>query len=89
MDLPARTLHHASSSLCLADLGLGQSATVTGFDPTHDPATARRLFDLGFHVGAPVTVVRRSAFGGPRVYRVGDYELALRAADARGVQVTA
>lgn len=71
----------------LADLRVGESATIVGFDPSLVPATARRLFDLGFAVGAPVHAVRRAPLRDPIVYSVAHYEIALRRAEAASIRV--
>lgn len=71
----------------LADLHRGQSATVVGYADDVAPSTARRLFDLGLVPGIEVTVVRRAPMRDPVIYRVGDYEIALRAEQTRGIHV--
>lgn len=45
-------------------------------------ATARRLGDLGFTPGTTVEVVRRAPLRDPVVYRVRDYDICLRRAQA-------
>lgn len=67
----------------LVDLAVGETAMLAGVCGLADDDSARRLYDLGFAPGAPVTPVRTSPLGGPRVYRVADYEVALRASEAR------
>ncbi|ASN26555.1 ferrous iron transport protein A [Streptomyces pluripotens] len=71
----------------LADLRPGMSGHVTGIDESVEPSTARRLFDLGFAPGAEVTVLRKAPLGDPVVFRVVDYEVALRTAQAVSIQV--
>lgn len=66
----------------LADLPPGARATVVRVAGTRWPATARRLRDLGFTPGAVVHVVRRAPLRDPVVYRVKDYEVCLRRAEA-------
>jgi ferrous iron transport protein A len=51
------------------------------------PVTARRLVDLGFTRGTAVRVLRRAPLRDPVVYRVKDYELCLRRAQAACVEV--
>lgn len=51
------------------------------------PSIGRRLMDLGFSPGALVEVVRRAPLGDPVVYRVKDYEVCLRRAQAACVYV--
>jgi ferrous iron transport protein A len=51
-------------------------------------ATVGRLADLGFTVGTVVQVVRRAPLRDPVIYRVKDYEVCLRRAQAACVQVS-
>lgn len=51
------------------------------------PSIGRRLMDLGFSPGALVEVVRRAPLGDPVMYRVKDYEVCLRRAQAACVYV--
>lgn len=71
----------------LADLAVGQTARVTTVDAAHDPAGARRMFDLGFVPGAEVRMVRRAPLADPVVFRIAGYEVALRREQARWVSV--
>ncbi|QOV33498.1 ferrous iron transport protein A [Streptomyces ferrugineus] len=71
----------------LADLAPGARATVAAVVADGSPSVARRLNDLGFTVGAVVEVVRRAPLRDPVVYRVKDYEVCLRRAQAAYVQV--
>lgn len=66
----------------LADLAPGARATVAEVVTTGSPQTARRLAALGFTPGAVVEVVRRAPLRDPVVYRVKDYEICLRRAQA-------
>lgn len=85
---PAFQMTAAPTSRGLHELVEGESATIVRLAHASDAATARRLFDLGFTPGATVTKVRRAPFGGPSVYRVADYEIALRPAQARTITIT-
>jgi len=60
----------------LADLHLGQSATLSNIELA--PAIAEHLMNLGFVPGLSVTVARSAPGGDPRVYRVDGTEVALR-----------
>jgi len=71
----------------LADLERGQRARVVGYSTSVEPSAARRLFDLGLMTGIEVTMVRRAPMRDPVIFRVGDYEIALRAAQARSIHV--
>lgn len=73
--------------LSLADLPVGQGATVVGVPNSADPA-CRRLCDLGFLPGTPVRVVRRAPLGDPTVYDVRGSHTALRRAESREIRVT-
>ncbi|MFB9445422.1 ferrous iron transport protein A [Dactylosporangium vinaceum] len=66
----------------LADFAPGRRATVLGMTADAPPAVARRLEDLGLTSGTTVEVVRRAPLRDPVVYRVKDYELCLRRAQA-------
>jgi ferrous iron transport protein A len=65
----------------LAELAPGARATVVEV-VAGAPETARRLGALGFTPGAVVEVVRRAPLRDPVVYRVKDYEICLRRAQA-------
>ncbi|PNY82182.1 FeoA family protein [Deinococcus koreensis] len=69
----------------LDQLSTGETAHVLGLDPRHP--LRRRLLELGFVRGAPVTVVRRAPLGDPMELRVNGTDLALRQADLRGIRV--
>ncbi|MDF3142929.1 MULTISPECIES: FeoA family protein [unclassified Streptomyces] len=74
--------------LSLADLAPGARAAVLGVVAEGEPTVARRLHDLGFTPGAVVEVVRRAPLREPVLYRVSDYEVCLRRAQAERVHVT-
>ena len=73
----------------LADLTPGAFAVVVRVAADQSPATARRLEDLGFTPGTVVQVVRRAPLKDPVIYRVKDYEMCLRLAQAAFVHVMA
>ena len=79
---------HASASAVrtLGDLRRGDRARISGYGAA-DPQITRRLFDLGLCVGAEVEVVRVAPMQDPVIFRVADYELALRRREARGILV--
>ncbi|MGI8456495.1 MAG: FeoA family protein [Propionibacteriaceae bacterium] len=81
--------HHAGGrpSSSLADLAPGRSARIIDVSDEVDPATARRLVDLGFAPGAEVLVVRRAPLADPVVFRVAGFEMALRRKQARCIRV--
>ena len=71
----------------LAALPVGSKALVLGFATDLPERTARRLFDLGFLPGAQVQTIYRTPLGDPHVYRLSDYEIALRRSEASDVVV--
>ncbi|MEU8650542.1 FeoA family protein [Streptomyces sp. NPDC048737] len=71
----------------LADLAPGARASVTGVVADGEPTVVRRLHDLGFTPGAVVEVVRRAPLRDPVLYRVKDYEVCLRRAQAAYVHI--
>jgi ferrous iron transport protein A len=73
----------------LAELAPGARATVVEVVAAGAPETARRLGALGFTPGAVVEVVRRAPLRDPVVYRVKDYEICLRRAQAACVHTIA
>lgn len=75
--------------LTLDDLERGQRCRVVGYSQAVEPSAARRLFDLGLVPGIEVTMVRRAPLRDPVIFRVGDYEIALRRAQASGIHVEA
>lgn len=87
--LGARSLARTERSGCttLDCLRPGQCARLAGFTDDVEPAVARRFHDLGFTCGAEVSVVRRAPLRDPVVYRVADYEIALRGRDAAHIAI--
>lgn len=73
----------------LADLDRGGRGRVIGYRDDVEASAARRLFDLGLVPGIEVAMVRRAPLRDPVIYRVGDYEIALRAAQARCIHIEA
>ena len=74
-----------SQQLCLDSVPVGGSARVLGI--RGQDVLAQRLQDLGFWPGTAVEVVCSAPFGGPVVYRLRGYRLALRRDEAARVQV--
>ncbi len=73
----------------LADLRRGTTARIVGICETADPATCRRLFDLGFAPGTEVEMLRRAPMADPVVFRIAGYEIALRREQACCIRVSA
>ena len=76
-----------TAAITLASLDRGQRAIVLGYSDAVAPSTARRLFDLGLVPGVEVTMIRRAPLGDPAIFQVGDYEIALRGAQADCITV--
>jgi ferrous iron transport protein A len=52
-----------------------------------DHALSHRLLEMGLIEGAEVRVIRRAPLGDPLQIRVGDFDLTLRASEARLIDV--
>jgi ferrous iron transport protein A len=74
--------------VALAELRPGTEATVVRVESGLSPAIARRLADLGFTPGTRVRVERRAPLRDPVLYRLRDYAVCLRRAQAAQVRVT-
>ncbi|MBR7184397.1 MAG: ferrous iron transport protein A [Clostridia bacterium] len=70
-------------SLC--DLAPGERGTVTAL--TADAGMRRRLLDIGFIPGTPVTCIGRSPFGDPAAYLIRGTVIAIRKKDGRTVRL--
>ncbi len=70
---PARSRRQPAS---LVELREGEQGVLDRLDLPRD--TARRLMELGFVPGHPVTAARSAPGGDPRVFRVDGSEIALR-----------
>jgi len=66
----------------LSDFPPGASVVVVGAVTGAPPSLVRRLEDLGFTAASVVEVVRRAPLRDPTIYRVRDYEICLRRAQA-------
>lgn len=71
----------------LSTLKAGVKAVLVGFDDSLDAPTTRRLMDLGFLPGRCVELVRKAPMRDPLMFRVCDYELVLRGAQAGKILV--
>ncbi len=74
------------ASLTLDRLEPGEMATIVAL--RHEPAQQGRLLEMGLLVGTPVEMIRRAPMGDPIEYRVGDYNLSLRVAVAKLIEVS-
>ena len=77
----------ACSGCTLAELPRGGAATIVGPVQDAPDTVARRLFDLGFVPGARVELLRRAPMADPMIFSVAGYEIALRRAQARLIDV--
>lgn len=66
-------------------LTVGQRATVLSLAAV--PEQRRRMLDLGFVPGSPVTALQESPWGDPVAYGVCGAVIALRRSDARQISV--
>lgn len=69
----------------LYDIPTGKSAHILRV-PGRD-AMSRRLLDIGFTPGTPVTCLYKAPGGDPRAYLVRGAVIALRKEDARAVEI--
>lgn len=72
-------------SISLAELGVGQSARITGI--RGNGAIRQRLLDMGVTRGARVAVKRLAPLGDPIEIAVKGYSLAIRRDEARAIAV--
>jgi Fe2+ transport system protein FeoA len=78
-----------STSRNLSDLEPGDCARVVDLSDHLPGAERRRLLEIGFFPGTPVTAVRRSPLGDPVAYEVRGMVVALRHAQAREIEIDA
>lgn len=71
----------------LSGLPVGSTATVTGLAQLDSDPCCRRLRDLGFLPGTPVTAVRRAPLGDPTVFEIRGYQVALRRTESAKVVI--
>jgi len=74
----------ATSNATLAELPVGTRISITGF--TENGGYTAQLRRLGLVTGTEVTLVRRAPLGDPLELRLRGYSLALRPAEAAGLQ---
>jgi len=72
----------------LSELAPGQHGVIVGIGDDASPE-ARRLADIGFVSGTPITVERRAPLGDPTVYVVRGTRIALRRSAAALIEVRA
>lgn len=70
----------------LAELKIGQTATILNVGGKG--SLRQHFLDMGVLPGVPVTLVKYAPMGDPMELRVHGYELTLRRADARKIEVS-
>ncbi len=90
-ELTSRTLACAldcpfASTIALHELPKGSTAVIAAYRDANS-VLCRRLFDLGFHPGLEVELVRKAPMRDPLVFRVADCEIVLRKRDAARILV--
>ncbi len=73
------------NKMTLAELKIGQTATILNVGG--EGGLRQHFLDMGVLPGVPVTLVKYAPMGDPMELRVHGYELTLRRADARKVEV--
>lgn len=63
------------------------SALVSSFDDDIDPLYQQRLRELGFDAGCEILCLRKTPFGGPRVFQIGDSVFSLAQELAKKVNI--
>jgi len=82
---------HPTGAITLDRLGIGQTGrivAVSGDQSEHGRRLVERLGALGVQPGTTISPLRRAPLGDPVVYRVCDFDLCLRAAQAALVTVS-
>lgn len=64
--------------LTLASLKQGQSAKIIGFNNKLDTKTKRRILELGFVIGQPITLEKLSMRGKVMLFSLRGYLLCMR-----------
>lgn len=77
----------SGDDVSLAELPPGAEAMIVRVESGVSPAIARRLADLGFTPGTRVRVERRAPLRDPVLYRLRDYDVCLRQAQAAYIRV--
>ena len=71
--------------MTLAELKIGQTATILSVGG--EGGLRQHFLDMGVLPGVPITLVKYAPMGDPMELRVHGYELTLRRADARKIEV--
>ena len=81
----AHRFHLSDYRMTLAELKIGQTATILNVGG--EGGLRQHFLDMGVLPGVPVTLVKYAPMGDPMELRVHGYELTLRRADARKIEV--
>ena len=81
----AHRFHFSDYRMTLAELKIGQTATILNVGG--EGGLRQHFLDMGVLPGVPVTLVKYAPMGDPMELRVHGYELTLRRADARKIEV--
>ena len=81
----AHRFHFLDYRMTLAELKIGQTATILNVGG--EGGLRQHFLDMGVLPGVPVTLVKYAPMGDPMELRVHGYELTLRRADARKIEV--
>ena len=74
--------------MTLDELETGKSAVIETVGGTGSKSLRQHLLDMGIIPGAKVKMIRHAPMGDPLEFRIHDYELTLRAADASRITVS-
>lgn len=77
----------AGQRLQLTELPLDCAAHVLAVTGDRSDPVSRRLADLGFLAGTLIVALRRAPLGDPTIYRLRNYQLSLRRAEADRIVV--
>ncbi len=70
--------------MTLNELKKGQKATVVSLAPSE---ASRKLMEMGCIPGAEITLIRKAPFGDPLAFDVSGYNLAMRASEAKLIEI--
>lgn len=74
------------NSICLSDLKIGQRAKVIQLHEKNK-VIRRHLLDMGITKGVEITIKKIAPMGDPIDIKLRDYELCLRKADLKQIEV--
>ena len=80
------TENAGANKVTLNDLKAGEAGNLSSMSSSHPLCS--RLSELGFQVGTPIQVVRKSLFGGPIQIKIRNSNFAIRRNEAELISVT-